>query len=70
MGWFLKNALNAEFWIKVKQQAKVWRVFPGLAVVSCVVIARLTGSLFFEWMAFDNFLQLLEAEDASCHYWH
>jgi len=26
MGWFLKNALNAEFWIKVKQQAKVWRV--------------------------------------------
>jgi CHASE2 domain-containing sensor protein len=65
MGWFLKNALNAEFWIKVKQQAKVWRVgaFPGLAVVGCVVIARLTGSSqVLEWMAFDNFLRLRPAE--------
>lgn len=65
MGWFLKNALNAEFWIKVKQQAKVWRVgaFPGLAVVSCVVIARLTGSSqVLEWMAFDSFLRLRPAE--------
>jgi len=32
--------MPAEFWIKVKQQAKVWRrAFPGLAVVSCVVIS-------------------------------
>lgn len=68
MGWFLKNALNAEFWIKVKQQALVWHVgvFPGLAVVSCVVIARLSGSFqVLEWNAFDNFLRLRpnETED-------
>jgi len=59
----LKNALNAEFWIKVKQQAKVWRVgaFPGLAVVSCVVIARLTGSSF----GMDGFRQLSAATPAE-----
>lgn len=65
MGSFLKNALNAEFLMKVKQQAKVWGVgaFPGLAVVGCVIIARLTGSFqVLEWIAFDNFLQLRPAE--------
>ena len=57
--------MNAEFWIKVKQQAKIWRVgaFPGLAVVGCVMIARLTGSCqVLEWIAFDNFLRLRPAE--------
>lgn len=68
MGWFLKNALNAEFWIKVKQLELVWHVgvFPGLAVVGCVVIARLSGSFqVLEWNAFDNFLRLRpnETED-------
>jgi CHASE2 domain-containing sensor protein/two-component sensor histidine kinase len=52
----------------LRQQAKIWRAgaLPGLVVVACVAIARLTGSLqTLEWMAFDRLLQsrLVEAAD-------
>jgi|SRR5579883_154077 len=52
--------VNAGFWAQVRQQTRVWRagVLPGLAVISFVTIARLTGSLqVLEWGAFDSFLR-------------
>ncbi|BAY50246.1 putative sensor with CHASE2 domain protein (plasmid) [Scytonema sp. HK-05] len=55
-------------WRKIKQQAKIWRTaaLPGLVVISCVAIARLTGSLqLLEWIAFDNFLRLRPVEAAD-----
>ncbi|KAF3889277.1 MULTISPECIES: sensor histidine kinase [Nostocales] len=52
-------------WNKIEQQAKIWRTaaLPGLVVVGCIAIARLTGSLqILEWIAFDKFLQLRPVE--------
>jgi CHASE2 domain-containing sensor protein/two-component sensor histidine kinase len=53
---------------KLRQQAKIWRsaALPGLAVVACVTIARLTGSLqVLEWMAFDCLLRSRPVESAD-----
>ncbi|BAY28069.1 putative sensor with CHASE2 domain protein [Calothrix sp. NIES-2100] len=52
-------------WNTIKQQAKIWRTaaLPGLVVIGCVAIARLTGSVqLLEWIAFDNFLRLRPEE--------
>ncbi|GAB4339308.1 MAG: hypothetical protein OHK0047_30040 [Leptolyngbyaceae cyanobacterium] len=56
---------SPQVWAQVKQQAKVWRVglLPGLVVVACVLLARITGSLqVLEWMAFDQLLKVRPVE--------
>lgn len=53
---------------KLRQQAKIWRsgALPGLVVIACVTIARLTGSLqALEWMGFDRMLQSRPVEAAD-----
>jgi len=47
-------------WKQLKQQTRIWRsgALPGFAMIACVVVARLTGSLqVLEWMAFDQGLR-------------
>lgn len=61
--------MNADFWAPINHQLQVWRTgaLPGLAVMGCIVLARLTGALqVSEWMAFDQLLKLrpVEAQDA------
>lgn len=60
--------MNHQYWRKSKQQAKIWRsgALPGLAVIACIMIARLTGSLqVLEWMAFDGVLRSRPVEAAE-----
>jgi CHASE2 domain-containing sensor protein/two-component sensor histidine kinase len=50
------------------QQTKIWRsgALPGFAVVGCVVMARMMGSLqVLEWMAFDQVLRSRPVESAD-----
>jgi CHASE2 domain-containing sensor protein/two-component sensor histidine kinase len=61
--------LRDGLWQQIKQQATLWRIgaMPGLVVVGCVAIARLSGALqILEWMAFDYLLRArpIEAPDA------
>jgi CHASE2 domain-containing sensor protein/two-component sensor histidine kinase len=60
--------LNQQYWRKLTQQAKIWRsgALPGLAVVACVTISRLIGSLqVLEWMAFDRVLRSRPVESVD-----
>ncbi|WP_432808927.1 CHASE2 domain-containing protein [Pantanalinema sp. GBBB05] len=60
--------LNHRLWTRFRQQTRVWRtgVLPGVVVISCITIARLTGSLqVLEWMAFDYFLRSRPIEPAD-----
>jgi CHASE2 domain-containing sensor protein/two-component sensor histidine kinase len=59
----LKQYLN-----QLIQQTKIWRsgALPGFAVIACVVLARMTGSLqVLEWMAFDQVLRSRPVESAD-----
>jgi CHASE2 domain-containing sensor protein len=52
-------------WIKIKEEIGIWRVgvFPGIAVIGLIIIARLTGVMqSLEWLAFDSFLRLRPQE--------
>ncbi|MGV0027422.1 CHASE2 domain-containing protein [Phormidesmis priestleyi] len=60
--------MNQPFWRQIKQQTKIWRsgALPGLVVISCVMIARLTGSLqTLEWMALDELMRSRPVESAD-----
>jgi CHASE2 domain-containing sensor protein/two-component sensor histidine kinase len=60
--------LNHQYWRQLRQQAKIWRsgALPGFAVIVCITIARLTGSLqVLEWMAFDGVLRSRPVEAAE-----
>jgi CHASE2 domain-containing sensor protein len=60
--------LKHHYWRQLKQQVAIWRsgAFPGLAVIVCVIIARLTGSLqILEWMAFDQALRSRPVESVE-----
>ncbi|HEY9616291.1 MAG TPA: CHASE2 domain-containing protein, partial [Microcoleaceae cyanobacterium] len=64
----MKIKLNYRLWTQLRQQTRVWRtgVLPGVVVMSCITIARLTGSLqVLEWMAFDYFLRSRPTEPAE-----
>lgn len=64
----MKIKLNHRLWTQLRQQTRVWRtgVLPGVVVISCITIARLTGSLqVLEWMAFDYFLRSRPIEPAE-----
>ena len=55
-------------WEQLKQQGRIWRsgALPGFAVITCVIVARLTGSLqVVEWMAFDQTLRSRPVESAD-----
>ena len=55
-------------WDQLKQQGRIWcsGALPGFAVITCVVVARLTGSLqVVEWMAFDQTLRSRPVESAD-----
>jgi CHASE2 domain-containing sensor protein len=55
-------------WKQLRQQVRIWRsgALPGFAVIACVVIARLLGSLqVLEWMAFDQTLRSRPPESAD-----
>ena len=55
-------------WEQLKQQGRIWRsgALPGFAVITCVVVARLTGSLqVVEWMALDQTLRSRPVESAD-----
>jgi CHASE2 domain-containing sensor protein/two-component sensor histidine kinase len=57
--------LNQPYLRQLKQQARIWRTgaLPGFAVMGCVVIARITGSLqALELMAFDQVLRARPVE--------
>jgi CHASE2 domain-containing sensor protein/two-component sensor histidine kinase len=52
--------LKQQSWRNLKQQVRIWRsgALPGFAVIACVMVARMTGSLqVLEWMAFDQVLR-------------
>jgi CHASE2 domain-containing sensor protein len=60
--------LNQRYWGQLRQQAKIWRsgALPGFVVITCVIIARLTGSLqVLEWMAFDQVLRSRPVESVE-----
>lgn len=55
-------------WKQLKQQARIWQsgALPGFAVIACVIVARLTGSLqVLEWIAFDQVIRLRPSESAD-----
>jgi CHASE2 domain-containing sensor protein/two-component sensor histidine kinase len=55
-------------WEQLKQQGRIWRsgALPGFAVIVCVIVARLMGSLqALEWMAFDQTLRSRPVESAD-----
>jgi CHASE2 domain-containing sensor protein len=52
--------MKQQSWQNLKQQVRIWRsgALPGFAVIACVMVARMTGSLqVLEWMAFDQALR-------------
>jgi CHASE2 domain-containing sensor protein len=56
---------STRFWNQIYQKTKGWHrgVLPGLVMVSCVVVARASGSLqILEWIAFDALLRSRPAE--------
>lgn len=60
--------MNHQYWRHLRQQAKIWRsgALPGFAVIVCITIVRLTGSLqVLEWMAFDGVLRSRPIEAAE-----
>lgn len=64
----MKIKLNHRLWTQLRQQTRVWRtgVLPGVVVISCITIARLSGSLqALEWMALDYFLRSRPVEPAE-----
>jgi CHASE2 domain-containing sensor protein/two-component sensor histidine kinase len=60
--------LNQQYWSQLRRKTKIWRAgaLPGLAVIACVIIARLTGTLqVLEWMAFDQVLRSRPTESVE-----
>ncbi|MFN6518989.1 MAG: CHASE2 domain-containing protein [Nostoc sp. CreGUA01] len=57
--------MQPKLWKIIKEEIRIWRVglFPGIVVISLVIIARLSGSMqSLEWLAFDSFLRIRPEE--------